>query len=208
MKTTLALSCLLVAAGIAPAATITGFTVTAVNGNGFTSVIGSSFDPVTARITQSTITCSSLNPCSGPVAQFTIVGTGLSFATPLSLDIDGSLTPPISLQSASGGSASIQAGGQGVISSASLPGPLTFSIPFGPFSESIAKGSLPGITGGNFSLSGTFGLSLAAGSVLNLPNSLTFTFGAPATATPEPGTAALLGSSWLGVVLAVRRRRA
>ncbi|MGI8991176.1 MAG: PEP-CTERM sorting domain-containing protein [Bryobacteraceae bacterium] len=150
----------------------------------------------TANITNSSFSCASLTaPCSGNVLSFAIQGIGSPFATPFSVNIDGTLS-----------------GITPALGTLNVTSPFNKTIPFslsaGTFNTAIVSTSIPSDAMGNFSGAGTVGLSLAPGQTVTLPSSLSFTVGTPATSSvPEPGTAMLTGGALLGTLGFLKRRR-
>ncbi|MEP7352953.1 MAG: PEP-CTERM sorting domain-containing protein [Acidobacteriota bacterium] len=183
-------------ASATPVSGISSFTATAntENANGFvfgnTPAIATNFTPGsnTATITNTVITCANSEGCSGTVVNFSLAAS-FDPTLPLVISIDGTLTGETNAT----GTLSIQG--------LSIP---SFSINTGSFNTTILSTLVPG--GNLFISNASLDLSMANGQVLTLPSSFSITVNA--SAAPEPGTMALMGSGLLGLAVAVRRRRA
>lgn len=173
---------------------ITAFSVTPDDETPFTIDLNSTFSSTLAKISNSSVACDAMTPCSGEVATYSLTVSDITGDANLEGTMDGTLTGP--------------AGAVGAIS-LFVDGVFFKVIPFtiapGAFSKDLFSTKIPNNFGDPIILTGGLNLTLAPGDSFNLPNSLEFAVGQ--AAVPEPAGLPLIGGAMLGLAALVRRLR-
>lgn len=192
---TAALFCVLLSQTPVFADVITAFSVTADQNTTFTIDLNSTFSPTLAKISNSSVSCDAVAPCSGEVATYSLTISDITGDATLEGTLDGTLTGP--------------AGAVGAIS-VFVDGIFLKVVPFtivpGPFSKDLFSSKIPNNIGDPIVVTGGLNLTLAPGDSFNLPNSLDFAVG-QAAAIPEPAGLPLIGAGMLALAGLVRRLR-
>jgi hypothetical protein len=185
VKYGLLLTSALLAGAPAYASSITSFSFTT-DPSAFTSVLVETMSGTQASLTGS-VTCVSVEACSGEVGTFNLGLNLTDRSTPISVDISGVLSGTTDAS--------------GSLDLTSLFKDFPFSEAAGSFDKTILSIALPPL--GPLTVHGALDLSLAAGQSIALP--LTISVG-PVSTVPEPSGQALLIIGFLGLAAIARYR--